>query len=88
MKVEIVEKFRDYVYDWDLELYDSYVFDLKFSLLTLHNRNLKKQINYENFEKPEMLFNLNYIQMKSIEDLTKQSYAHDVSDLVRYFIFY
>ena len=77
MKVEIAEKLRDFVFDWDLEYYDSYIFDLKFSLLTLKNRNLKKQINYENFEKPEMLFSLNNVQMKSTEDLSKTRLIED-----------
>lgn len=46
-------------------------------MLTLHNRNLKKQINYENFEKPEMLFSLNYVLMKSTEDLSNDSMIHE-----------
>ena len=73
-KVEIAEKLREFIFEWDLEYYDSYIFDLKFSLLTLQNRNLKKQINYVNFEKPEMLFSLNYVQMKSLEDLSKTGF--------------
>ena len=79
-KVEIAEKLRDFIFEWDLEYYDSYIFDLKFSLLTLQNRNLKKQINYVNFEKPEMLFSLNYVQMKSLVDLSKTSFLENNED--------
>lgn len=50
-------------------------------MLSLRSKNLKKQINYENLEKPETLFRVDCLKVKSDDDLNKNNeYLFDDDD--------